>query len=888
MSIIRPPYTGDPVLDSWTNQITQYLNIGLLPGVNTPSGSDGAGANGNTTIYLYQKTASATAPAAPTSVSYDYSDLDDVTVTANNGWTGAVPGTTLKYLWVTFRYVSKLVDTITNSNTWNTPVLLASNGDDGNPGGQGPTGPAGLNNATVLLHNKNSSSSAPSLFSGTFTYTFSTGALSGGSLNGWTQTAPSLSIGEFLFSSSAIASATTTTDTVASSEFSTPQVTGSSGTNGTNGTNGDVSRTLYLYDASINQPSAIANNAGFNSSTGNASNTGTWTTTVPNVGSGQGLWVASANITRTNNAGSFVGGGWTIYRASGNAGANGPKFATKRLYKSAVAGSQGSAPSATLTWSTGALAGITSGWSLIPNVQQASSTTLVWSSDLFFIDTSGFAGASNATGSTPVQSTSFSGLVTFSSGDFTLDGNTITAIDGGNITTNSIKTNQIDIDGNLRLSGSDSGFIAGRVSSSAYNTDGFFVGREIRPTIIAAGSMSVGVEYRIYAVGSSQFTSTGASSNTVGTVFRNTQGVLSGSGQVQEIGFEVSHTSVDSQIHGIIHAEDTGLQILNPTLISGGSASGGTSTISTVTSVNSGDAGASITITAYGGGGAGGFGRDDGYLDQSISLNNSGGTTTAQVWAGVPGASGSVQIGSSISAAGGLGGRNALLGTPWSGAVGQASEFGGAGSGAPSQRQSGSAATGFSSGGGGAGGDQDQILDSSGGAGMGGLAGQKVTQVFDTSSYIGLKQIYVKVTAIGAGATPTLTGNGTGNGDFIGGAGGAGAVQFSSILGGTQQYTVGDIALGSGRWRQIANGTYNTTAHYQNLKGTAMFISYTNFSGGMQMSTGVNINSYVEVNFNDGDSDNDGRSVWMIPNKHYYRFARLNSIHSYTGILECW
>lgn len=451
MSIIRPPYTGDPVLDSWTNQITQYLNIGLLPGVNTPSGSDGAGANGNTTIYLYQKTASATAPAAPTSVSYDYSDLDDVTVTANNGWTGAVPGTTLKYLWVTFRYVSKLVDTITNSNTWNTPVLLASNGDDGATGSQGETGAAGLNTATVLLHNKNSSSSAPSLFSGTFTYTFSTGALSGGSLNGWTQTAPSLSIGEFLFSSSAVASANTSTDTVASSEFSTPQVTGSSGTNGTNGTNGDVSRTLYLYDASINQPSAIANNAGFNSSTGNASNTGTWTTTVPTVPSNQGLWIAAANITRTNNAGSFAGGGWTIYRATGNTGANGtngnngPKFASSRLYKAAVAGSQGSAPSANITWSTGNIFNITSGWSLTPPTQVASSTTLVWSSDLFFIDTSGFAGASNATGTTPVQSTSFSGLVTFNSGDFRLDGSTITSIDGGNITAGSLTVTNADI-----------------------------------------------------------------------------------------------------------------------------------------------------------------------------------------------------------------------------------------------------------------------------------------------------------------------------------------------------------------------------------------------------------------------------------------------------------
>ena len=38
MSIIRPPYTGDAVLDSWTNQITQQLNMGLTPGIDTASG----------------------------------------------------------------------------------------------------------------------------------------------------------------------------------------------------------------------------------------------------------------------------------------------------------------------------------------------------------------------------------------------------------------------------------------------------------------------------------------------------------------------------------------------------------------------------------------------------------------------------------------------------------------------------------------------------------------------------------------------------------------------------------------------------------------------------------------------------------------------------------
>ena len=407
MSIIRPPYTGDAVLDSWTNQITQQLNMGLTPGIDTSSGASSSGSNGNTIIYLYQKSSSASAPAAPTLVSYDYSDINNVTVTANGGWTSAVPATSLKYLWVTFRYVSKLIDTITGSNTWNTPVLLASNGDNGDPGA---TGPAGLNTATILLHNKNNTNSAPSLFSGTFTYTFATGVLSGGTLNGWSQTAPSLATGEFLFSSSAVASSAAATDTVASSEFSTPQVTGIAGTNGDDG---DVTRTLYLYDASVNQPSAIASNAGFNSSTGNASNTGTWTTTVPSIPSGEGLWIASATITKTNNAGSFVGGGWTIYRASGYDGATGdpaPRFESRRVYLAYTPTSSNplpATPTGILTWSTGTVVPNPTTWSEVPPTKVVNSAVNIYFSDFLFIDTSGSSSTSSDTGSTQKKEQNF-------------------------------------------------------------------------------------------------------------------------------------------------------------------------------------------------------------------------------------------------------------------------------------------------------------------------------------------------------------------------------------------------------------------------------------------------------------------------------------------------
>ena len=102
-----------------------------------------------------------------------------------------------------------------------------------------------------------------------------------------------------------------------------------------------------------------------------------------------------------------------------------------------------SAPSATITWANGNISSITSGWSVTPPTQVATSNLVVFSSVLVFIDTTPPFTSTAATGSPPVQSTSFSGLVTFTGGDFAVDGSTITSIDGGNITTGTIGADQI-------------------------------------------------------------------------------------------------------------------------------------------------------------------------------------------------------------------------------------------------------------------------------------------------------------------------------------------------------------------------------------------------------------------------------------------------------------
>ena len=130
MPLLQPPITGDTQLDSWTYELTNQINQGLLPGGVTggdfggPSGGGGGG--GNSLIYLYQRTTSrALTPMRPTTVTYDLTQLPIVS-SADNGWSSEIPDTALgTYLWVTFRYVSASSGVVMDANSWDTPVILS-------------------------------------------------------------------------------------------------------------------------------------------------------------------------------------------------------------------------------------------------------------------------------------------------------------------------------------------------------------------------------------------------------------------------------------------------------------------------------------------------------------------------------------------------------------------------------------------------------------------------------------------------------------------------------------------------------------------------------------------------------------------------------------------
>jgi hypothetical protein len=172
----------------------------------------------------------------------------------------------------------------------------------------------------------------------------------------------------------------------------------------------------------------------------------------------------------------------TFTKFVGDEGVPSSNNSTVRLYYLG-ASSQPAAPTATITWATGAVTIHTSGRSLTGHTINASGASITWTSDVTFLRptpsinaTTGLytvAGTTGpVTGSTPVRHINFDGIVTFTNGssdissqldtllpgavgnltsDQTLITNIInavnnsntTTIDGGNITGNTITVNQL-------------------------------------------------------------------------------------------------------------------------------------------------------------------------------------------------------------------------------------------------------------------------------------------------------------------------------------------------------------------------------------------------------------------------------------------------------------
>ncbi|MBK6800371.1 MAG: hypothetical protein IPG83_02470 [Novosphingobium sp.] len=149
-------------------------------------------------------------------------------------------------------------------------VVRVSTGATGSAGSNGTNGTNGLNNATVYLYQR--AASSPSAPSGTFTYTFATSVLSGGTPGSWTQAVPA-NDGNPLWVIAAVASANTATDSIAAAEFSSPVIDSGAGLN---------QAVVRLYQRAASAPSVPGTTLTYTFSTGGLSGTlGSWTTSVP-------------------------------------------------------------------------------------------------------------------------------------------------------------------------------------------------------------------------------------------------------------------------------------------------------------------------------------------------------------------------------------------------------------------------------------------------------------------------------------------------------------------------------------------------------------------------------------------------------------------------------
>jgi len=186
------------------------------PRLFTQNGADGLK---TALVYIYQRsTSTPTLPSANATYTFDTYALTGL----NNGWSATIPtGSYPLYVAVASSSGTAATDTITPGD-WSTPVVLAKNGTDGQPG---------VNTAVVSLYQRTQTNSAPSVATtGSATYTFATGAITGQPSN-WLNYIPPNSGGPYLWVIRASAINAAATDLISNTEWSTPVTMSQDGIN---------------------------------------------------------------------------------------------------------------------------------------------------------------------------------------------------------------------------------------------------------------------------------------------------------------------------------------------------------------------------------------------------------------------------------------------------------------------------------------------------------------------------------------------------------------------------------------------------------------------------------------------------------------------------------
>lgn len=226
----------------WTCTVTTYSDSSTTRSYSVSRN----GINGNHTavVYLYKRSSSAPTVNWTSSLTYDFTT--NSLRSTPSGWSATIPsGSNPIYMTAATASSSSTTDSIAYTE-WATPVLIAQNGADGQPGS------SGANSATVFLYQRASSSSGLTKPTTALTYTFATGVLSG-TLGDWSQTIPSTD-GNPCFVIQATAVNTAATDSIAASEWSDIKELVADGADGETGNGVETSTVTYAVSENGDTP----------------------------------------------------------------------------------------------------------------------------------------------------------------------------------------------------------------------------------------------------------------------------------------------------------------------------------------------------------------------------------------------------------------------------------------------------------------------------------------------------------------------------------------------------------------------------------------------------------------------------------------------------------
>jgi hypothetical protein len=301
--------TGTDSTLSWTAAILFVEN-----------GSNGVAGKSTFTAPIFKRASSA--PSAPTGGTFNFGTN---TLTPPTSWSITIPSGTDPIYQANFQFsVSGDTGTVT-AGTWSAPVIIAENGTDGDPGGDGLS--------TFVFPVYKRASSVPTSPSGG-SYNFSTNAIT--APTGWSSSIPSGT--DPIYASTTQAQITGPTGTDSSLTWTTPIIFVQNGTDGDPGGDGQSTFTAPIFRRASTAPSAPTGGT-FNFGTNTLTPPTDWSITVP-TGTDP-IYQANFQFSITGDTGTVTAGTWSapvVIAANGtdgDPGANGLSTFTLSVHKRA-------------------------------------------------------------------------------------------------------------------------------------------------------------------------------------------------------------------------------------------------------------------------------------------------------------------------------------------------------------------------------------------------------------------------------------------------------------------------------------------------------------------------------------------------------------------------